>query len=79
MRVLQRLQDFIYQAPRWRLVAVLLLATLVKTGLWFMPNLDSTALIAANPFVNPFSNPDAHYLLTSWLGLYVAWLVGATS
>lgn len=79
MRVLERLQAFIYQAPRWKLVAVLLLATLVKTGIWFMPNLDSTAMIASNPFVNPFTNPDAHYLLTSWLGLYVAWLLGATS
>lgn len=79
MRALQRLQDFIYQAPRWKLVAVLLLATLVKTGVWFMPNLDSTALIAADPFVNPFTNPDAHYLLTSWLGLFVAWLLGATT
>jgi hypothetical protein len=79
MRVLERLQEFIYQAPRWKLVMALLLATLLKTGVWFMPNLDSTALIASNPFVNPFTNPDAHYLLTSWLGLYGAWLVGATS
>lgn len=78
-RVLQRAQQFIYHAPRWQLVCALLLGTLIKTGIWFMPNLDSTALIASNPFVNPFANPDAHYLLTSWLGLYGAWLVGATS
>jgi hypothetical protein len=79
LRALQRVQQFIYDTPRWRLIGVLLLSTLIKTGIWFMPNLDSTALIASNPFVNPFSNPDAHYLLTSWLGLYGAWLVGATS
>lgn len=79
LRVLQCVQQFIYHTPRWKLIVVLLLSTLIKTGIWFMPNLDSTALIASNPFVNPFSNPDAHYLLTSWLGLYGAWLIGATS
>ncbi|MES2351949.1 MAG: hypothetical protein V4641_30635 [Pseudomonadota bacterium] len=79
MHIVDCLQRYIYQTPRWKLVGVTLLATLIKTGVWFMPNLDSTALIASNPFVNPFSNPDAHYLLTSWLGLFGAWLLGATS
>lgn len=79
MRIVDCLQQYIYQTQRWKLVSVTLLATLIKTGIWFMPNLDSTALIASNPFVNPFSNPDAHYLLTSWLGLYGAWLLGATN
>ncbi|MGJ0485684.1 MAG: hypothetical protein ACR65R_14325 [Methylomicrobium sp.] len=35
--------------------------------------------MAQNPFINPFSNPNFHYQFWSWLGSFLAWLLGATT
>lgn len=73
-----QLERFVFAAPAWRLVTALLLITLVKTGIWQIPNFGASRLIAQDPFVNPFQDPNAHALYWSWLGPFLAWLVGAT-
>jgi len=77
MKALDFIEDFIYKSPSWKLVSVILIATLFKTGIWYIPNLDASQLIAQNPFVNPFEDPNAHYLFWSWFGPFLAWFIGA--
>jgi len=79
MKTLALVEDFIFQSPAWKLVTVILLVMLFRTGLWYIPNLGASLAIVQNPFINPFENPNAHYLYWSWLGPFVAWLVGAKS
>jgi hypothetical protein len=74
---IDRIERFIFESPRWRLVLVLYLVALVRTGVWYMPNLADQAAIAADPFVNPLVDPEAHYVFSNWLGPFLAWLVGA--
>lgn len=71
--------NFIFSAQRWKLIAFLVIANLLKSGIWFVPNLGASKLVAQNPFVNPFLNwPEAHYIYWSWLAPFLAWCVGAT-
>jgi hypothetical protein len=46
---------------------------------WQIPNFGASRLIAQDPFTNPFQDPNAHALYWSWLGPFLAWLLGATS
>lgn len=75
---IERVERWLFAAPAWQLVVGLLLVTLVKTGIWQIPNFGAMRLIAQDPFVNPFANPDAHALYWTWLGPFLAWLAGAT-
>ena len=70
---------FIYATPKWKLIASLITISLLKSGIWFMPNTGVSLLIAQNPFANPFPDwPEAQYLYWSWLGPFLAWCIGAT-
>jgi hypothetical protein len=79
MRFLGTIEAIVFDGPRARFLALLFAAMLVKTGVWRIPNLDVSAAIARNPFVVPIPNPIDQYLMTSWLGPFLAWLVGASS
>ncbi|VXC06812.1 hypothetical protein [Massilia sp. 9I] len=79
MNAVSKLEQFIFEAKAWKLLLVLGLLTLFKTGIWYIPIMHASLAIAQNPFVNPFAaDPNAHYVFWSWLGPYLAWLVGAT-
>ena len=65
--------------PAWKLVLMILAAVLVKSGIWVIPTIESSRAIAANPFVNPFSDSSQHFLFWNWLGPFLAWVVGARS
>lgn len=78
MNALHKIEQFIFESDAWKLVLVILLLTLFKTGIWYIPNLESSLAIAQNPFTNPFQDQNAHYLFWSWLGPFLAWLIGAT-
>lgn len=59
---------------------VILLVICLKAGIWYIPNIGATLAIALDPFTNPFqNNPMAHYLMYSWLGSFLAWLLGITT
>ena len=73
------LPNFIYSSQRYTLITFLVIANLLKSGIWFIPNLFASKLVAQNPFVNRFPNwPEAHYIYLSWLAPFLAWCVGAT-
>jgi len=77
MEITSKVENYIFECSAWKLIFVISIITLFKTGIWYMPNLGSSQAIAQNPFVNPFQNPSAHYLFWSWLGPFLAWLIGA--
>lgn len=79
MKVLDRIELFIFESPLWKFILVLFSISLFKTGIWRIPNLDMSRSIAENPFVNPFTHPDQHFMFWSWLGPFMAWLIGAQS
>lgn len=79
MKAIDKIQKFIYESDKWKFVLIIVMLTFFKTGIWYIPNLDTYQTIAQNPFKNPFTDPDAHYLLWSWLGPFLAWLIGAKS
>jgi hypothetical protein len=78
MLLLDRIEAFIYGGGRRPLVLAVCLVALVKTGIWHIPDLGYFASIAQNPFANPFSDPEQHYLFWTWLGSFIAWTIGAT-
>lgn len=79
MEVTARIERFLFDARPWKLLVVVFLLCLVKTGIWTYPNPNALFAMAQDPFANPFTNPDEHYMMWSWLGVWVAWLIGATS
>lgn len=78
MRLLDPVERFIFDSPRRRFIATLLVVSLCKTGIWYIPNTGLSRLVALDPFTNPIADPYAHYLYWNWLGPYLAWLIGAT-
>jgi len=77
MKIFKYTESFIDNTPKWKFVLTLQLVLIIKTGIWFMPNLGLSQLIAQNPFVNPFKDPLAEYVFWNWLGPFLAWCVGA--
>jgi hypothetical protein len=78
MKVANFVERFIYEAPVWKLISLIVIVMVFKTGIWCIPNLSSSRLIALNPFTNPFHDPNTHYLYWSWLAPFLAWRIGAT-
>lgn len=76
MKLLLWLEHFIFHAATWKLVTLILLVMLFKTGIWYIPNLEMSLALALNPFANPFTDPNAHYLVWNWLSPFIAWLLG---
>ena len=76
MNLLVKLEGWIFKSPLWALCLCLFIVFFIKTGFWYIPNLELSFQIAQNPFKNPFSDPNAHYLMTTWLSPYLAWLFG---
>ena len=62
---------------RLQFLSILLALKVVHVGVWFIPNLALTREIALDPFRNPFGDPEAHYLLHTWLSPLLSWLLGA--
>jgi len=76
IRFIDIIEKLIYQSRPSRFIALLLVVSFVKTGIWYMPNLDGWRAIAVNPFRNPFIEPYNHYLFWNWLSPFAAWVLG---
>jgi len=79
VNALNRIEKFIFESEPWKLILLISLLTILKTGIWYAPSLNASLAIAQDPFVNPFTDPYAHFLFWSWLGPFLAWLIGATT
>jgi hypothetical protein len=75
MRYIEKLDHFIYQTNRTRLITFVVLITFIKTGIWYMPNINGWWPMSLNPFRNPFQDPIGQYVFWNWLGPFLAWLL----
>lgn len=72
-----RFAGWVLDLPRWKFLTALFVIMFFKTGVTFVA--PALALVAKDPYHNPYTNPFEHYLFWSWLGPWLAHLVGATS
>ena len=78
MKVILKLEDFIFKSKNSHFVMVLFLLLIFKVGIWFMPNLGSSRAVSQNPFSNPFHGTDM-YIFWNWLGPFLTWALGIQS
>ncbi|MGL3607530.1 hypothetical protein ACSV9I_13520 [Rhizobium sp. G187] len=76
MLVLRWIERLIFSLPLPAFVLAVFGVMLFKVGVWYMPGLGLSQQIAANPFVNPLTDPNAHYIYWSWLPPFLAWVLG---
>ena len=79
MRLLDVIENFIYQSNRRRFVGFVLALSFFKAGVWYIPNLDSSWVISLNPVSNPFTDPLSDYLMWNWLSPFLTWRLGIHS
>lgn len=75
---LERLHRFFYTGSRFKLLAALWGLMIIRTGLWYMPNLDLSRRVALSPFANEMAEPAGEYLFWNWFGPLIAFLLHAT-
>ncbi len=76
MKALDSIERFVFHSAAWKLILIIQLIMLFKTGVWFIPNLSSSLAMAQNPFTNPYPDPNAHYLCWIWISAFLGWVVG---
>ena len=75
MRFIDKICHFIYHSSRVRLIVAGLGISFIKTGVWYVPNIDGWWPMSLNPFRNPFHDPLGQYVFWNWLGPFLAWLL----
>jgi hypothetical protein len=77
---LDKVSNWIFNLTWTKFYSIFLTILVVKTGVWFIPNLEIYRQISINPFANPFvGNENAQYLVWSWLGPFIAWTLKISS
>lgn len=77
---LDKVSNWIFNLTRTKFYVILISILIIKTGVWFIPNLEIYRQISINPFTNPFvGNENAQYLVWSWLGPFIAWILKVNS
>ena len=76
MFLINKLEKFIFESPLWLFCLCLFLLIFFKIGFWYIPNLELSHQISLDPFRNPFEDPNAHYLMSTWLSPFLAWVFG---
>ena len=75
MRLIEKINRFLYQTNRLRLILIVFFVYFLKTGIWYLPNIDGWWPMSLNPFKNPFTDPLGQFIFWNWLGPFLAWLL----
>ena len=76
----EKVENFLFQTPVWKLILFLFIIKLFKTGIFYHPNLWYYLEAARNPYNNVFlDRPHLHYFYTSYFGSWLAYFIGATN
>jgi len=78
LRIADYAEAFVFRSSKHTLLGVVFLLTVVKSGIWYIPNMFLMRHIADSPFANTLEE-NSHYLFWHWLGPFLAWLIGATA
>jgi hypothetical protein len=79
MIVIKALENYIFRISTLRFFSLLTIATIIHTGVWYIPNIGVSLVYSSNPFGNALPNPAAETLWWNWLGNFIAWLLGIKS
>lgn len=75
MSFIDRIEQFVYGSRRGWLIGIALFVSFIKTGVWYVPNIDGWYPMSQDPFHNPFNEPIGQYIFWNWLGPFLAWLL----
>ena len=76
----EKVENFLFQTPVWKLILFLFIIMLFKTGLFYHPNLWYHLEVARNPYNNVFlDRPHLHYFYLSYFSSWLAYFIGATN
>lgn len=79
MKVLRLFERFVFETRTAVFVTALVALMLLKSGVWYIPNLWVYRAGAEDPFAGPpFEDPDYQYTFWNWLGILIPWLLRAT-
>lgn len=79
LRVVSIFERFVYATPWLRLVVLVYLFALIKSGVWYFPSVGAYSSIANDPlFLEPVEYR-LSYQVHNWLSAFLAWIAGATS
>lgn len=76
-KLTDRLAGWVLDTPRWKFLTVLLVVMFLRTGI--TPVAPALVKLAKDPFTLPWTDPYQHYLVWSWLGPFLANLLGLTT
>ena len=76
MKALRLVEKFVYESSGLAFALGLVWLVLVKVGIWVFPFVYRRFELARDPFTNPYAVPESDYVLSSWLGPFLAWLLG---
>jgi hypothetical protein len=79
-RQLDRMTSWLFGMGFGRFVTLVLTLAVLRNGFWFVPNIEYVRLISLDPAVcheEIRTTPTAHYLMNSFLGPLLAWLLHA--
>ena len=80
MYLFEKIENFLFQTSIWKLVFILFLIMLFKTGIFYHPNLHYHLDVAQNPYSNIFINkPQLDMFYLSYFGSWLAYFIGATN
>jgi hypothetical protein len=79
MKLSNAIKDLIAGSKIGSFAVFLFVATILHSGIWFMPNMSDSLAIAQNPFISPPLPASSQYIFSSYLYHLIAYAVGATS
>lgn len=79
MKILLKIEEFVFKSNIYKFIGISIALMLFKSGLYFIPSLHNSFLLSQNPFINPFDNPNNHYLMWTWLAPFLAWFLSINS
>lgn len=71
--IIRRVSNFFYNLSPSNLFILLLFISIIKNGIWIIPNSGMTLEIVKNPLKNPF---DDSILISTWLELLILYTIG---
>lgn len=78
MRALRLVDRLLYETRPAVFGSVLLTLLVLKTGVWWVPNIVESARLAQNPFAPIPGAGEGSYITWSWLGSFIGWVFGLT-
>ena len=76
MRLIEKINRFLYQTNRLRLILIVFFVYFLKTGIWYLPNIDGWwPMSTSTRSKTLLRDPLGQFVFWNWLGPFLAWLL----